>query len=473
MRSLEVWLHDECIGTLTRERSGKVTFSFDKAWLARADRPILSIAFEQRPNQAPVRKLFMSGTGLPPYFENLLPEGESRKLLAAVHRVKEGDGFGLLEAAGSDLFGAVRVIGPSAQRTESGVTEVGSADSSVEVDFLLAGMQRKLLLTRTDTSRVTARTEDWIIKIPDFTHAGLVRNEYAMMKLAKAAGFDVPDVELTTIRFPRDGQFFSDMPKTMTVLAVRRFDRGPDGARIHAEEVNQMFGLSLPTDKYAFSSEAVAARLKDSGIDPRRVLARFVFHAVIGNGDAHAKNFAVTYPDGRTAELAPIYDAVSTVVYGDGDLALKIGGAKKWGEINMMAFEAFGAKLDIPVDEVRKIVTRTIDATLGAWHEVRDDFPDHLRDLLERHWTQGLTLTRLYIAEHGFPPPLPRIPDHPEGTHTVKRTPEASIVRNRDGFVDNPIDAAIVDRQGNEKFKLGGRDVPREMILGQKAKPSP
>jgi len=472
MRTLEVRLHGERIGTLSRERSGKVTFAFDEEWRSRSDRPILSVALEHAPGTAPLRKLYVAGTGLPPYFENLLPENESRKLLAAIYGLKESDGFGLLEKAGRSLFGAVEVVAPGYEPPATGISEVGRSGSSVEVDFLLAGMQKKLMLSRV-SERITAGTDEWIIKIPDFAHSGLVRNEYAMMRLAKAAGFDVADVELTTIRFPRDNPHFADMPETMDVLAVRRFDRKPDGTKVHAEEVNQMFGSLLPNEKYSVSSEAVGARLKDSGIDPRKLLAQFVFHAVAGNGDAHAKNFAVLYPDGCNAELSPMYDVVSTVVYGnDLNLALPVGGSRDWKDVNMQSFERFGGKLGIPAEEVRSIVNRTIDATLGAWHEVRDDFPEHLRPHLERHFERGLTLTRLYIQEHGFPPPLPRIPDHNTDTHKAKRTPEGTVVRRIDDKrVENTVDAAVVKRTGEEKYYLGGREVAPEAVLGTVPEP--
>lgn len=458
MKALEVRLHGDRIGSLTRERSGKVTFAFDQDWLHRPGRPVLSTAFEHEGAHL-VKSLFVAGTGLPPYFQNLLPEGESRKAMAASFGVRATDEFALIEKGGRNLFGAVEVIGPeSSNLGPTGAVEVGHEASSIEIDFLLAGMQRKLLLARAG-ERVTASTDEYIIKVPDFVHSGLVRNEYAMMRLARAAGFDVADVEMTTIRFPRNDPKFADMPETLDVLAVRRFDRLPDGSKVHAEEVNQMFGRMLPNNKYDPSTEAVAARLKDSGINPREVLRHAVFHAIIGNGDAHAKNFAVVYPDGRNARLAPMYDAVSTAVYGtDFTLALSVGGIRKWEEVNIQAFERFGAKLDIPAEDVRRIVDETIDSTLGAWHEVKEDFPDHLRDALENHFTRTLPLTRLHIDVHGFPKPLPRVPEHPDDTHSVKRTPLATVVRRvEDGKVDNPIDAAIVKRDGEEVHMRNGR----------------
>jgi serine/threonine-protein kinase HipA len=457
-RTLVVRMHGETVGTLSREKSGKVTFEMDQSWQARSDRPVLSVAFEGS-SEKKARRLFVAGTGLPPYFENLLPEGDSRAMLSALNGVKPGDGFGLLERTGRSLFGAVEIFSLSPPAADIGVQEVGRNDSIVSADFSIAGVQQKLLLSRVG-ERMTAKSDTHILKIPDMVHSGLVRNEFAIMKLAARAGFEAAPVEMTTVRFPRDNPNFSDFPETMEVLAVERFDRLPDGGKVHAEEVHQMFGELVPVHKYSMSAEAVCSRLVDSGVPAQEVLKALAFHAITGNGDAHAKNFAVVYPDGRNARLSPLYDAVSTVVYGDTGMALPMGGSKSWKEVDMGAFERLGGKLGLPADKVRSIVSGVVDMTLGAWHEIGPEFPDHLREKIEAHFTSGLALTRDYIAANGFPAPLPRLPDHPQDTHKVARSAMASVVsRVSDGKVDNPQDAAIVRRGGQEFFVQDGLKV--------------
>ena len=42
---------------------------------------------------------------------------------------------------------------------------------------------------------------------------------------------------------------------------------------------------------------------------------RFVTFVVLGNTDAHLKNWALLYPDGITPQLAPLYDVVSASSY--------------------------------------------------------------------------------------------------------------------------------------------------------------
>jgi serine/threonine protein kinase HipA of HipAB toxin-antitoxin module len=59
--------------------------------------------------------------------------------------------------------------------------------------------------------------------------------------------------------------------------------------------------------------------------DIAELIRRRVFNALIGNGDMHLKNCSLTYPDRRTAALAPAYDFVSTVPYIPNEtIALKV-----------------------------------------------------------------------------------------------------------------------------------------------------
>ena len=67
----------------------------------------------------------------------------------------------------------------------------------------------------------------------------------------------------------------------------------------------------------------------------------FFFNYLIGNADAHAKNYSVVTRN-RKPELAPMYDAVSTLVYPDlsRDFAMSIGGETSVGCIGRKNFEA-------------------------------------------------------------------------------------------------------------------------------------
>jgi serine/threonine-protein kinase HipA len=112
-------------------------------------------------------------------------------------------------------------------------------------------------------------------------------------------------------------------------LVVRRFDRLPDGSKLHFEEFNQLLGQSSEA-KYdgAYSDMATFIRgnsrseVADADLLLRRVLACIL----LGNNDAHMKNFGLLYV-GSTMRLSPTYDFVAASLYADYDsaLALRMG----------------------------------------------------------------------------------------------------------------------------------------------------
>ena len=88
----------------------------------------------------------------------------------------------------------------------------------------------------------------------------------------------------------------------------------------------------------------------------------FVFNFLIGNADAHAKNYSVVYR-GRRPLLAPLYDAVSTAVYPElsRDFAMSIGGARRIGKVGRADFERLAADCGIST----KLVCERLDLQAG------------------------------------------------------------------------------------------------------------
>lgn len=103
LRSAEVWLSGQRVGLLQRSQHGLTRFVPDPSWEHGGQRPRLGLSFLRSPGPK------QSGTGLPAWFENLLPDVGSalRGRLAAAHGVRPTDSLGLLSALGSDLPGAV------------------------------------------------------------------------------------------------------------------------------------------------------------------------------------------------------------------------------------------------------------------------------------------------------------------------------------------------------------------------------
>ena len=121
---------------------------------------------------------------------------------------------------------------------------------------------------------------------------------------------------------------------------MKRFDRQElcDGVvqRLHQEDFCQ--ALSIPPElKYedeggpgvAQSQELLRRVVNQPAADRLIFLRMLIFHYLVGNADAHAKNYALLYSsDADTPSLAPIYDVLCTAVYPSlaKNLAMRIGG---------------------------------------------------------------------------------------------------------------------------------------------------
>ena len=207
---------------------------------------------------------------MPPFFSNLLPEGHLRTYLAERAGVNEPWEFFLLAALGADLPGAVTVEPLDGDPFGEGVPAAGDGgDGDRPVDralrFSLAGMQLKFsaLVEASGGLTIPARGAggSWVVKLPSTRFEGVPENEYVMLELARAVGIEVPPVRLVEL------SEISGIPREVgrlegRALAIKRFDRGPGGERIHMEDFTQVFGL-WPHDKYAGKSYAdIAAVLR-------------------------------------------------------------------------------------------------------------------------------------------------------------------------------------------------------------------
>ncbi|MDG9683076.1 HipA domain-containing protein [Streptomyces sp. DH18] len=222
--------------------------------------------------------------------------------------------------------------------------------------FSLAGVALKFsLLARGDRLTVPVGGElgDWLVKFPDYRHPHVPRNELAMMSLARQVGLDVPDVRLVH-RDELDGIPARMWPnREEWAYAVRRFDRSPQPgrARIHIEDFAQVKDV-YPIDKYNSSFETVASfAYRGHDVEGlQEAVRRIAFSVIVGNGDAHLKNWSLIYRDQITPSLSPVYDLVSTVPYSPSgeteDLGLKLGGSKRFEAVSAASFTRLEHRLD-------------------------------------------------------------------------------------------------------------------------------
>jgi serine/threonine-protein kinase HipA len=395
---LRVLLGSLEVGVIRTERDGRVEFTFTTQYLAADRRPVLGQYFEDH-----LDEVHRSQTHLPPFFSNLLPEGGLRELVArraSVHRDREP---ALLAVLGEDLPGAVivRAAGDAGDGPVEwdGDTEAAAATPLTEdaLRFSLAGAQLKFSVlyrsgTKGPTVPVGGRGGNWIAKLPADTYANVPENEYEMVSWAGRAGITVPEVDLVTVA-EVEGLPVQLDPERRVFLS-RRFDRPEPGVRIHQEDFAQVANVRVAAryGTLSYTSIAKIVRAVAGEDDFDEVIRRIAFHILIGNGDAHLKNWSLVYPDGIHARLSPAYDLVATVTYIPADkLGLKLSRENRFDRIGVQQFERLADHVGVPRDRVIDVVRGTIRQAMATWPGSSLD-PDRLT-VLQEH-IQRLPLLR-------------------------------------------------------------------------------
>lgn len=370
---LDVLLHDEPIGTLTRVGGDRSLFAFNDAYIEDENRPVLGLGFKDQFGEL-ITEFRPTHTRVTPFFSNLLPEGPLRTYLAERAGVKAVREFFLLWVLGLDLPGAI-TIGPS-----DGESWPPDADDDSDHDddlaenafrFSLAGVQLKFSAIKDARGGLTIPTKgvggSWIVKLPSLEFAGVPENEYSMMTLARLAGIDVPAIQLIDI------DTIKNLPEgtgdlTGQAFAIERFDRLQDGGAVHIEDFAQIFGV-YPDDKYNKASYKNISRViaAESGeADIAELIRRLTFNTLIGNADMHLKNWSMIYPDRRNAALAPAYDFVSTIPYiEDDNAALNFSRTKRFDGFSEDELSHLAAKALLP----EKLVLDTARETVALFHQ--------------------------------------------------------------------------------------------------------
>jgi len=394
VQTLDVRLGPTRVGALTNLGGDSLIFTFDQTYIdAARDRPTLSLGFKSADGGL-TEQTRPTRVRLPPFFSNLLPEAHLREYLAARGGIHPDREFSLVWLLGADLPGAVEI------RSADGGAPPAADDAPSDTRgkerpfrFSLAGVQLKfsalLETSKGLTLPVGGVGGDWIVKLPSPRFDVVPENEYAMMTLAAAVGIDVPEVRLIATK--DIGRLPSDLPEAFgQSLAIRRFDRPRPRERVHIEDFAQVFGV-YPENKYKHASYGSIARVlwleigEDAIVEYTRRLA---FNALIGNADAHLKNWSLIYPDARAPKLAPAYDLVATVPYIAGDrLALSLGDTKEFADVNLERFKRFAEKAGLPVRVVLETVRQTAARVRDLWpnHEPLRSLPKPIRRAIDAH----------------------------------------------------------------------------------------
>ena len=366
---LEVWLFADNVGTLSLV-GGRLSFCYHPGWVINPNAVALSCSL-------PLQAEPFDDIRTRPFFAGLLPEGHLRRLIAQQFQVSGQNDFALLDHIGGECAGAVTFLKPGQPLLIPARDDDVQWLSDKEIIALLDELPRRPMLAGKDGLRLSlAGVQDKLPVVFDGDRIGLPLNSTPSTHILKPA---IPAVEDSVINecfclaLAEAMQFKTAKSSIRTVcgrsfLLVERYDRTAIAEkarqRLHQEDFCQALGV-VPEIKYQNEGGPDLARCFDlvrrvtrpSAPQILRLLDYVIFNVLIGNHDAHGKNFSLLY-SGRVPILAPLYDTLSTAVYPTltSKMAMKIGSKYKFSEVQARHWEQFAEGAGLARAQTKKRV---------------------------------------------------------------------------------------------------------------------
>lgn len=351
---LDVWLFINRVGTLALV-DGRLNFCYAPDWLTRPDAVALSASL-------PLQVQSFDDRTTRPFFAGLLPEGQMRRLIAQQFQVSRQNDFALLDHIGGECAGAVTFLEPGQALPAPEHGDEVEWLSDDELVAILDELPRRPMLAGTDGLRLSlAGAQDKLPVVFDGTRIGLPRSGTPSSHILKPAiqtvedsvineGFCMALAEAMRLN-PAKSHVHTVLGRAF--LLVERYDRVADvqarRQRLHQEDFCQALGV-VPEMKYqgeggpdlAQCFDLVRHITRPSAPQVLRLFDYVIFNALIGNHDAHAKNFSLLYSV-KLPVLAPFYDTLSTSVYAvlTPKMAMKIGSKYKFSEVQARHWDQF------------------------------------------------------------------------------------------------------------------------------------
>jgi len=384
MSTLIVYLNAERVGSLDQDDSGLLQFSYDQAWIEKPGAIPLS-------RSLPLRSEVFIGKKARPFFAGILPEEEPRKQIAKILGISDTNDFAMLAKIGGECAGAVSLFAEGAAPTVP-KSATRRELTEPEIRQIVAELPRRPLMVGRSGLRLSlAGAQD---KLPVIVHGdglclplgdtpsthilkpepdrfpGLVANEIFCMTLARAVGLNVPTTEYRLV---------GEKP----CILVRRYDRKTDEngswIRIHQEDFCQAMGFP-PERKYQTEGGPMLrdciSLLREWSTAPVLDIPAFIngliFNVLIGNADAHGKNYSLLYSGGER-RLSPFYDLVSTLTWSElsKTLAMKIGGCESVNAFTIGDWKKMANKAGLGWPMIRERMAETSHAILNELDTVQ------------------------------------------------------------------------------------------------------
>lgn len=374
---LSIRLYGEVIGVLEQTQSGKMSFVYDKDAMA----PI-SIGM-------PIREEAYDEVACESFFGGLLPESEfARQKIAQRYGINAKNSFALLRAIGYDCAGAISCFEMDAPIIpQHAFPLTGRVVSENELYENIKDLPKKPLFMGIDELRLSLAGVhdkaavcliDGEVAIPEYgcpsTHIlkassqdfdGLVENEYFCLQTASKVGLCVPHNEIRII-------------KDISYLLIERYDRrviqNNQVERIHQEDFCQAH--SVPSiNKYQHDGGPglkqcfeLLSEVTQPAIDRNMLASAIVFNFLIGNMDAHSKNFSLLQYKPSQFALAPFYDLVCTRAYPEliSKMAMKIGSKYRVDEVLPRHWEQLCHEINYSFPALKALLNRQGEILLSS-----------------------------------------------------------------------------------------------------------
>ncbi|MFT5169540.1 MAG: serine/threonine-protein kinase HipA [Candidatus Omnitrophota bacterium] len=228
---------------------------------------------------------------------------------------------------------------PQWPKIDFSLQEISLEAQELTGKFSISGVQPKLSvkLDRTRNMLITvAEGGEYILKPQTQAYPNLPENEQCCMDIAEAVGIAVPKHCILPLK-----------DKSLAYI-VKRYDRNK-GEKYHQEDFQQVLEKE---DKYVGSVEEISRKLSVvsdiPGLDVQLLYEVVVLSFLLGNGDAHFKNYSLITYDDIEHRLAPAYDIVcSKLVIPKGkDSALTIDG--KQNNLTRKEFDVLADYCKVP-----------------------------------------------------------------------------------------------------------------------------
>lgn len=404
METLNVFLLGKLAGILESEK-GTLSFRYSEDYLQDPSATPLSFTF-------PLRKEPFDDQTTTVFFDNLLPPDVVRKRLGKILHLSRHNVFGFLKAIGGDCAGAVSLHPADAETSSENPPTLRELSNEEAVEILTQLPKRPLNLGRDDGFRISGtgaqdkliacvkdnrillplygEPSTHIIKPPITEYPNSVFNEFFCMRLAEKIGFSAPSCDII---------YFDNIP----YYCVKRYDRKEVSgkvSRLHQEDFCQLFSVD-PEKKYEYDGGPtipvcfnLIKRMHIGIAGQIDFIRRIVFNFLIGNGDAHAKNFSVLYRE-KTTKLAPVYDLLCTEIYSNlsREFAMSIGKEFAFSNISRANFEEMAVDCNVRPEivfaQIDDLIVKIIPAAEALKNELAASYPcpvyDEILQIIKRN----------------------------------------------------------------------------------------